>query len=235
MSSVGIYGYGRFGKVLEKILANKYPVTVYDTNPSKKVPVNFVAEKELLQQKTLFIAVPINQFESVIQSISPKLLPETTIFDVCSIKLYPVNVMKKYLSENIGIIATHPLFGPDSIDSKERLNFMMHPVRDVAHCYNEWKRFFAEKFNIVEITPDEHDRLAAESQGIVHFIARFLQEAQLHKTPIDTMGYKQLLKLVENNCNDTWELFSDLQNFNPYSKAMIARLKKAFDTVKSKL
>lgn len=235
MESVGIYGYGRFGKVLAKLLSPPYQVNVYDTHPIQDDTVNFVSENDIIKEKFLFIAVPINQFESVIQTIAPRLKAHTTVFDVCSIKLHPVAVMKKHLPEEVGIIATHPLFGPDSIDSGEGLNFMMHPVRDHHACYEQWKHFFAKKFNVIEMTPDEHDRYAAESQGVVHFIARVLEAAKLHSTPIDTLGFKQVLKLIENNCNDTWELFSDLQTYNPYSKDMIAHLEKAFNTVKSKL
>jgi len=241
VESIGILGYGRFGKVLASLLTEQYAVNVYDPKLSGNdhddldVDVHFVSEEALLKEKTIFIATPINQFETVIQSIAPRLSPESTILDVCSIKLYPVKIMQKYLKKSIGIISTHPLFGPDSIDSTQSLNFMMYPVRDTQHCYDQWKRFFAKQFTIVEITPDEHDRMAAESQGVVHFVARFLNEAKLHKTPIDTMGFKQLLGLVKNNCNDTWELFHDLQSYNPYSKAMITRLEQAFDAVKSKL
>ena len=236
MESVGILGYGRFGKVLAKLLAKQHHVKAYDPNPSEDKSVEFVSEKELLKEKYLFIAVPINQFEPVIKKIAPALSPKTTVFDVCSIKLHPVHVMQKYLAENIGIIATHPLFGPDSIEVKDALNFMMHPVRDHQDCYPYWKSYFAKQgFNMIDITPDKHDRFAAKSQGIVHFVSRFLKEADLKETPIDTMGFKQVLKLIENNCNDTWELFSDLQTYNPYSKEMIKRLEEAFEAVKSKL
>lgn len=235
MQTIGILGYGRFGKVLAKLLKDTYHIKAYDPKKIDDPVVEFVSEKELLLETTLFIAVPIHTFESCIQSIAPRLAPNTTVFDVCSIKLHPVEVMEKYLPDPIGIIATHPLFGPDSIDSEERLNFMMYPVRDTQDCYLYWQQFFSKKFNIVEITPDEHDKLAAESQGVVHFIARFLQEAHLHKTAIDTLGFKQLLRLIENNCKDSWALFSDLQNYNPYSKEMLDRLEKAFHTVKSSL
>lgn len=236
MKSVGILGYGRFGKVLAELLCEQYQVNVYDPKLHESKHVNFVSKGELLKETTLFIAVPINQFESVIKEIAPKLPETTTVFDVCSIKLHPVAVMEKHLPPSVGIIATHPLFGPDSITAKQALNFMMHPVRDTQQCYSSWKTYFANKgFNIVEITPDEHDRYAAKSQGVVHFVSRFLKEANLKETPIDTIGFKQVLKLIEYNCNDSWELFSDLQNYNPYSKMMIEQLEQAFQAVKSKL
>jgi len=236
MSSIGIFGYGRFGKVLAQLLAKNFQVKVHDPIPPKHLPpnVSFVEEEVLLQEKILFIAIPINKFEAFIKSIANKLSSNTTVLDVCSIKTYPVQIMEKYLPENVGIIATHPLFGPDSILAKDQypLNFVMYPVRDTYGCYNTWKHYFSQmNFHLVEISPEEHDRLCAQSQGIVHFVARFLKEAKIHPTPIDTLGFKQLCCLVENNCHDTWELFQDLQKYNPYSQEMLAQLEKAFNSI----
>ncbi len=238
MNSVGIFGYGRFGQILAQLLSEHYQVRVYDPNidlSDDSTKIQLVSEEELLQEKNIFIAVPIRSFTSLIKKIANRLSNQTTLIDVCSIKQYPVEIMKKFLPDYAGIIATHPLFGPDSMDSSDVLNFMMYSVRDLHFCYEKWKHFFSQKFNIIEITPDEHDRLAAESQGVVHFVTRFLNEAKLHETSIDTVGFRQLLKLIENNCHDSWELFLDLQNYNPYSKAMLKRLEKAFRSVKSYL
>lgn len=236
MSSVGIIGYGRFGQVLTKLLSQDFELRIFDPTIKDNNNPLFADEESVLQSETLFIAVPIHEFETVIKNISPKISSDTTIIDVCSIKIHPVEIMKKYLPEKVGIIATHPMFGPDSIDAKDRLNFMMHNVRDLHHCYDIWKTFFSGKgFNIIEITPDEHDRLAAESQSIIHFIARILNDFGIHPTPIDTQGFKDLLTLVENNCHDTWALFSDLQNYNPYAKDMIKKLEQSFNNIKTKL
>ena len=86
MNSVAILGYGRFGQVLAKLLSSHYRVKVYDPKPQTDSRVEFVTLEELLNEAFLFVAVPINQFESVIQSIAPRLSSQTTVFDVCSIK-----------------------------------------------------------------------------------------------------------------------------------------------------
>ena len=36
------------------------------------------------------------------------------IVDVCSVKEYPVQWMRELLPANVSILATHPMFGPDS-------------------------------------------------------------------------------------------------------------------------
>ena len=47
----------------------------------------------------------------------------------------------------------------------------------------------------------------------------------------DTEGYKALHKLVNQTCNDTWELFEDIQNYNPYTQKMISELNVSFKKI----
>ena len=42
----------------------------------------------------------------------------------------------------------------------------------------------------VEMTPEEHDQLAAKTQGITHFVGRVLKDAGVGVTEIDTLGSK---------------------------------------------
>jgi prephenate dehydrogenase len=88
---------------------------------------------------------------------------------------------------------------------------------------------------ILEMTPDEHDRMAAQTQGVTHFLGRMLKEFGIKKTSIDTQGFRDLLDLVDQTCNDTWELYTDLQLYNPYTKDIIKNLKKSTDTLDNRL
>ena len=221
-NNVGMIGYGRFGKVLADMLRPHFPVTIYDKNQSLD------SLDTVLAADTLFIAVPIRHFEETINSIAPRLQRGTTLIDVCSVKLHPVSVMKNYLSNEIDIIATHPLFGPDSIHERKNLKIVMHSVRDTYSRYPFWKNFFSQQhLSIIEMSPEEHDRYAAVSQSITHFIGRCLQETNAQSTPIDTIGFKQLLSVMEQTCHDSIELFGDLLHYNPYSSKAIDALLRA--------
>jgi prephenate dehydrogenase len=66
--------------------------------------------------------------------------------------------------------------------------------------------------------------MAASSQGITHFIGRVLSEAGVVSTPINTLGFNDLLAVIEQTCNDSWDLFRDLQKYNPYTNEMIDNL-----------
>ena len=177
MNSVGIIGFGRFGKILSNILQKGFMIKVYDIQSlSYHNGVQFTSLEEVLKEKVIFIAVPIRHFESLINNISGELKKNTTIIDVCSVKKYTSDVMKNILPEEIGIISSHPMFGPDSYLSNKKLKMMMHSTRDVHNQYDFWKKFFSDQnIKILEMTPDMHDRLAAKTQGVTHFLGRALK------------------------------------------------------------
>ena len=237
MNSVGIIGFGRFGKVLANILQRGFAIKAYDPKPAGPFPgVQFLDLDTVLNEKVVFIAVPIRHFESVITDISKKLKKETTLIDVCSVKSYPVNIMLKTLPDHIGVIATHPMFGPDSYMSNSNLKMMINNTRDLYNQYSFWKRFFSDQsIQIIEMTPDQHDRLAAKTQGVTHFLGRMLKEFGIKKTNIDTQGFRDLLDLVGQTCNDTWELYADLQLYNPYTEDMVEKLKASTNKLDNQL
>ena len=237
MNSVGIIGFGRFGKVLLSILQKGFSASVYDTNIENSFSsVNFQDLNEVLKQKTVFVSVPICNFESVIKNIAPKLNEGQTIIDVCSVKIYPIEVMINNLDKSVGIIGTHPMFGPDSYQSNKKLKMMLNRTRDVNNQFNFWKQYFKDQgIQTLEMSAKDHDIMASKTQGVTHFLGRMLKEYGIQKTSIDTQGFRDLLDLVDQTCNDTWELFRDLQLYNPYTKEMIKSLKKATEKIDERL
>jgi prephenate dehydrogenase len=85
------------------------------------------------------------------------------------------------------------------------------------------------------MSADQHDRMAAQTQGVTHFLGRMLKEYGIRKTSIDTQGFCDLLDLVDQTCNDTWELYTDLQLYNPYTEDMIDKLKLATESLDNRL
>ena len=51
-----------------------------------------------------------------------------------------------------------------------------------------------------------------------------LNESGVRSTDINTLGFNELLSVIEQTCNDSWDLFKDLQQFNPYTNKMIDNL-----------
>lgn len=233
---VGIIGYGRFGRLWADVLTSHHRVRVTDKSPQLSTTRRFVPLSELCAtSQTIFLCVPINQFENSVAEIAPHLKPGTTLVDVCSVKVHPSKVMQTQLGtrSNVTLIATHPMFGPDSAaGGVKNLPMVTWHVAGDAGRYDEWVTFFQELgIRTVEMSPEEHDRLAAYSQGVTHYVGRVLDKLDLHATPIDTQGFKILRSLIEQTCNDSWELFHDLQTYNPYTGEMRVRLQAALNEV----
>ena len=224
MKKAGIIGYGRFGRVLADLLfSKKYVVRVYDIEKvADDERIEICSLDEVLECIIVFIAVPIRSFEQIVKEISTYSLYNTTIVDVCSVKVYPVEIMEQHLPEHVGIIASHPHFGPDSYSPFRELKATICPVRDVYKRATDIKEIFeSQSIRTIEMTPDEHDRIAASSQGVTHFIGRVLNESGVRSTNMNTMGFNELLGVIEQTCNDSWDLFKDLQRYNPYTNDMI--------------
>ena len=231
MNKVSIIGFGRFGAMLHSLLSKGFEVDVYDKNPIDNSEVNEVSFEEVLKNDTIFIAVPIRDFEDLVINISSKIQSGKTIIDVCSVKVFPKQVMIDNLPAETDIIATHPLFGPDSLKDSGSV-MTMEAVRDSFERYNFWKNYFeSQNITIEEISAEEHDMMAARSQGLTHFVGRVIDDFGTNQTRIDTEGYKALHKLVSQTCNDTWDLFEDIQNYNPYTEKMISELNGSFKKI----
>ena len=231
MNRVSIIGFGRFGAMLHSLLSKGFEVDVFDKNLIDNSDVNEVSLEDALQNETIFIAVPIRDFENLVKDISKKISSGKTVIDVCSVKVFPKKVMLDNLSKETDIIATHPLFGPDSLKDSGSV-MTMESVRNTFGRYDFWKNYFeSQNILIEEISAEEHDMMAARSQGLTHFVGRVIDDFGTNQTRIDTEGYKALHKLVNQTCNDTWELFEDIQNFNPFTEKMISELNESFEKI----
>ena len=231
MNKVSIIGYGRFGAMLHALLSKGFEVDVYDKKQINNSDVNEVSLKDALKNETIFIAVPIRDFESLIHEIKNDIRGNKTVIDVCSVKVFPKNVMTQNLSAEIDIIATHPLFGPDSLKDSGSV-MTMESVRDSYGRFEFWKNYFdSQSITIEEISAEEHDMMAARSQGLTHSVGRVIDDFGTDQTRIDTEGYKALHKLVNQTCNDSWELFEDIQSYNPFTQKMVSELSESFKKI----
>ncbi len=239
---IGVYGLGRFGSFWAGCIARyseDVEVVAYSRN-EHPVPdgVRLASEDEVLSSDMIFFCVAISSFESVLRRVSGKIGKNSIVMDTCSVKTYPAKWMKNYLADSgCHIIATHPMFGPDSArNGVEGLPMVLCPVDGEDETFRMVKRFFRKwKVKVLVLTPEEHDRQAAYSQGVTHFIGRTLKQLGIESTLIGTKGFNSLLAIMEQTCNDPLQLFYDLQRFNPYTWKMRMELSEAFDKVESQV
>jgi prephenate dehydrogenase len=239
--SCSIIGFGRFGQLLASILRSEFTVVVNDQKENheaaERMGVEFVSLERACRAVNVFLCVPISALESVLTHARPHFLPGTLVMDTCSVKVYPADLMRRHLPEPTEVLATHPLFGPDSAkDGLSGLRIVFCPLRVSEPRLAFWRAFWQRRgVTVIEKTPEEHDRLAAYSQGITHFLGRVLGEMNLEPGEIMTRGFEDILGIIEQTNHDTWQLFHDLQYYNPYTRQMRDDLLRAFNTTMAKL
>jgi prephenate dehydrogenase len=240
---IGIIGFGRFGKLTAGYLAEDFEVYVFNrTNKSaeiKKTGARSASLKTVCRQKIVILCVPISTFKEVLVEIGPLLNKDSVVVDVCSVKVYPTEWMKTSLPETVSILATHPIFGPDSAsDSLKGRKIFLSPIRISKQPYQKIKTYLASKeLVLIESTPEDHDEQIAVSLSLTHYIGRALSEFGAAPLGIDSEGYKRLLHILEVVENDTWQLFYDMHRYNPYAQkkrtAFLQALQKIEEQIES--
>lgn len=233
--TVGVYGLGRFGSFWAGLLSRACDVRAASRDAGHPVPqgVRRVSEEELFKLPVVFLCVAISAMEEVLARVSGMLSSGALVMDTCSVKVYPLALMEKVLPPAVSILGTHPMFGPDSgRRGVSGLPMILCPSRINEAGLDRWKGFFSRMgLSVTVMTADAHDREAAFTQGIAHYIGRVLSDLGVRPSSIATVGYEKLLEIVEQTCNDPWQLFLDLQRYNPHTREMRERLKKSLDSI----
>jgi prephenate dehydrogenase len=232
MKHASIIGRGRFGKTLERLLEDEFTVKLYGSDATE------AQLKQAYAADTVFLAVPISAFEGVVKAHKKYFRKGQLLIDVLAVKMYPAQILKKHLAgTGVQAVLTHPMFGPDSSkDGFDGLPIVLDQFMATDKTYSDCKRVLKQRgLTIVELSPEEHDKMAANSIGLTHFVGRLLEQYAFKPTPIDTLGTKRLLEIQEQVCNDTWQMFSDLQHYNPYTTKMRLKLGESYDKIYNKL
>lgn len=241
-ATAAVIGCGRFGQLWAGLLRDDFELVVHDPDPvraaqARDLGLASVGLREALGAEVIFYCVPISAFEAAIRDHVPliaELGGEPTVVDVLSVKVHARAVLDRHLPQRYHAMLTHPMFGPDSVAAGGLAGqtIVLDRYRMAAAPFDAWARHFAAKgLAVVEMPADQHDRLAAESQGVTHFVGRTLQRFGFAPTPIDTLGARKLHEITAQVCNDSWQLFVELQTYNPHTRALRVRLAAAQDAV----
>lgn len=220
---IGLIGFGRFGELAVRHLAGRCPVAVLDRG-GKGEAIRAAGGRpagleEVCGQPVLILAVPISALRTTLAEVAPRIPPQGLVVDVCSVKLLPVRWMEARLPATASILATHPMFGPDSAArGLSGQKIVLCPVRMPPERVARIRTLLeAEGLEVIEAAPEEHDRQIATSLALTHFIGRCLAACGARELPIDTEGYRRLLTTLSVVENDTWQLFEDMHRFNPFA------------------
>ena len=238
---IGIIGFGRFGKLTARYLAEDFDVFVFNrTDKSteiKKTGARKASLKTVCQQKIVILCVPISTFKEVLVEIGPLLKRDVLVVDVCSVKVYPTQWMKESLPETVSLLGSHPIFGPDSAsDSLKDRKIFLSPIRIGKKQFQKIEAYLASKeLVLIESTPEDHDEQIAISLALTHYIGRTLSEFGAAQLSIDSEGYKRLLHILDVVEHDTWQLFCDMHRYNPYAKEKRAAFMQAMQKINEQI
>ncbi len=227
MKSLSVVGVGQFGSLAARTLKAHFEVLVTDSAPGARAAaqamgVAFGTLEEAAACEVVIVAVPVPAMRGVFASLAPHLKPGTLVIDVGSVKMLPVQWMTELLPAHVDLVATHPLFGPQSArDGLAGLRFVVCPVRGERH---EKVAAFGRSLGltVTVTTPEEHDREMAYVQALTHLIGRSLVNLKIPDEQLKTASYQHLLELCALIGADTFELFTAIQTQNPFAAEVVA-------------
>lgn len=165
----------------------------------------------------ILLSVPIDNFEEVVEEVSPHIRPGQVIIDITSIKVFPVETMHKHIKTGL-VLGTHPMFGP-SARSIANQNFVLTPTNEDERALAQKVREYLETrgAKVTLMTPLEHDEMMAVILGLSHFIAIVSADTLLNFDKLKQMEaiggitYKVLLTLVGSIVSEDPEFYASLQ------------------------
>ncbi len=226
---IGIIGKGQFTNFIVPHLEKFFQVLVFGREEKD--------EEVLKSLDYLIFSVPLQNLEEVCKEIQNKILENTIIIDVTSVKVKPLQILKQYFLNN-QILGTHPIFGPQSgKNGIENLSIVLCNVSLGEEKYLGIKNFLIEKLQlkVIEKTPGQHDREMAYVHGLSHFIGRALSIMEIQEYETATKGYKNMIQLKETVGYDTWELYKTIQDGNELTKEVRKEFLKNLIELEQKL
>ena len=217
--TLGIVGFGRFGRLAAHHLKDHFDIKAFDPGPaSAREGVEMVSLADCCQAERILVAVPISGFEAVISEIAPLVRPGSLVLDVCSVKEHPMRVMARHLAGKCEFMGTHPLFGPDTAaQSLTGRSIVLCPSQDKALAQKASAFFRGLGLEVFTVTAEEHDRDMARSLALIHLLGRALLSVGADQVKISTKTHERLLELVAITNHDSRQLFLDMHRFNRHT------------------
>ena len=231
--TIGLIGYGRFGRLAAKSLASQARVLVFDKRSTRGVTgsrrIVSASLADVAASDVVVLAVPVSSLREVLREIRSHVRPGSLVIDVCAVKVEPVKWMRQILPRGVSILGTHPFFGPDSASGGLKGHrIVLCPVRTPPRLLAQVTKVLRGRGLEVQVmSPVLHDRMVAETIFLTQHIGRLVHVAGLKRWPRSTTNYDRLLSIVEAARHDSVELFADMWKFNPRARRVAMALERA--------
>ncbi len=191
-----------------------------------------LSNKELIKKSDIVVfSVPIEKSVGIMKKeISNCIRKDQIVMDVTSLKKDQVEIMNK---ANGNVVGMHPLFGP-TLKNFKNLNIVFCPGRCDKKVFLEMKKLFEKLgFNIVVMTPQEHDKAMLLIQVIPHlkiiFAGEMIKFFGINPDKFYDIGtpiYKVEMSFIGRVFARAPGLSTAIIANNPYSKNLIKFLAK---------
>jgi chorismate mutase/prephenate dehydrogenase len=211
-----IGGQGGMGRCLAQMFGDLgHPVMLADLD------TQLTPEEAAGLADVVVISVPIDVTEEVIRQLGPRVRPDALLMDVTSLKVGPVTAMLE--ASAASVVGTHPLFGP-TVHSLQGQRVVLTPGRGPEWLAWLKTMLHARGVEMVETTPEEHDRAMSIVQVLVHFSTEVMGKALASLgVPITrTIQFTSPIYLMEllltgRHFAQSADLYAPIQMYNPQS------------------
>lgn len=223
-SPLGVVGYGVFGRFMCSHLRRDFDLLVHDPGlPAGSPPPPGIvfadSVEQLSSQQTVVLAVPVQQLEQVLRPLAASLAPGSLVVDTCSVKAGPLEQMLEILPAEVGVVGTHPMFGPQS--GAKGISGLKVVLCEGRGGREECVRTYLKQelsLEVIARAPEVHDREMAYIQGLTHWMAKALREIKMPDLELSTVAYRHMMKIEEMLREDSDDLFRTIAGGNPFAR-----------------
>ncbi len=222
MSNVALLGYGRFGRALGRLFLDA-GIAHRALDPCVDVPTPHRAAslQDLVSGASfVVIALPVPQMRKALTALRPYLDPGQVVFDVGSVKVGPEAALSAVLGDEIPWCGTHPLFGPVSLALAERpLRVVICPAKAHPQAAARVRKLYEQiGCEVIEQTPESHDRVMAHTHALTFFVAKGMIDAgagmDVQFAPPSFQAFSRTIETVRS---DGGHLFAAIARDNPFA------------------
>ena len=220
--SIGIIGgRGQFGQWCQALFERLgHTISLSD------VGTDLSNEELVTRVEVVIVSVPIGVTGAVLERIIPLLRAEQLLMDLTSVK---TPFTKHLLAAPCEVLSLHPMFAPSTPSNGQTC--VVCRIRPGGASQYFLDALIAEGIALVEMTPEDHDRMMAVVQGLTHFQAiagehcmamlGFDTEESLRiASPVYRMRLAMMGRILEQNPR----LYAEIQIFNPYVREVVSAL-----------
>lgn len=223
LPTVGLFGFGAFGRLIAEHLHVHLPIIVYDPvmqacGPGWYGKITIGSVGDAGRCDIVILAIPVSELRNAIRSLRPHLRPGAIVIDVGSVKLKPARIMLSELPEFVDVIGMHPLFGPQSAsEGIAGHKIAVCPIRGQSRLRVAAFLCRVLRLKVYVTSAEAHDREAAVVQGLTHLIAKVLLRMGPLPTKLTTASFDHLVQAAEMVRYDAPGVFNAIEQDNPFA------------------